>query len=163
MSQFIFLCLIYFTGTNTSSLFIIRIKSWNIIKAFPSIFKNTSQGRLDILVTHYIAGCFGNLHFSNLSKNWLSTDLQNIVYCYWLHIKRDENKTEEVVRNLFKKKACNFWLNLPSKHDRVSFREEETDSAWIFFTRLKIKVKNQCWILYLSDHRSLRVISQWLN
>ena len=51
---------------------------------------------------------FGNLHFSNLSKNWLSADLQNIVYCYWLHIKRDENKTEEVVRNLFKKKACNF-------------------------------------------------------
>lgn len=46
MSQFIFLCLIYFTGTNTSSLFIIRIKSWNIIKVFPSIFKNTSQGAL---------------------------------------------------------------------------------------------------------------------
>ena len=104
MSQFIFLCLIYFTGTNTSSLLITRIKSWDIIKLFPSIFKNTSQGRLDILVTHYIAGCFGNLHFSNLSKNRLSADWQNIVYCYWLHIKRDKKKTEEVVRNLFKKR-----------------------------------------------------------
>ena len=35
-------------------------------------------------------------------------------------MKRDENKTEEVVWNF------NFWLKLPSKHDRVSFREDKT-------------------------------------